>query len=181
MKAGSADRRFCGPRYLAVCITLSLSSSLVKSGEREERHNFKLGRSIMRIILRVLAIYIGLNVPFTVRFVWRAWHMDGYRTLIATGAFGWITIFGWIITVIVGSFAGVQLWRLREIGRVTSLIVFGFAALYYAAGPLLLREPITPALWLRIGFNVLLVAALSLPSARRICSKQPTPNDLPQS
>lgn len=132
----------------------------------------------MRILLRIIAVIIAVAVIFTVKLAWRFWHLGGLKTLIPTGTFGWITMFGWLIALALGPFAAVQLWRLRETGRITSLLLLGYATLYYGMGWAFVREPIpnnyAPAWLTRIGFNVLLAAALLSASARRACSKYPT-------
>jgi hypothetical protein len=132
----------------------------------------------MRILLRVIAVIIAVAVILTVKLVWRFWHLGGFKTLIATGTFGWITIFGWLIALVLGPFATVQLWRFREIGRITSLVLLGYNILYYGMGWVFLRgrTPISyaPTFLMTTGFNALLAATLLSASARRLCSKWPT-------
>jgi hypothetical protein len=109
----------------------------------------------------------------------RFWRFGGFGALMATGAFGLITVLGWTLTLAVGPVAAVRLWRLRESGRRTTLLLAVYTLLYYIVSGLFFRQPgaASPKLWLALGGNALLVLLLLSPSARRACkfqSNQPT-------
>jgi hypothetical protein len=125
----------------------------------------------MGIVLKVLAIVVGIGVVFTLALVWRFWRLGGFGPLMATGAFGLITVLGWVLTLAVGPVATVQLWRIRESGRLTSLFLAAYGVLYYAAGWVFFRQPATETsrVWLGAVGNALLVAVLVSGRARRAC------------
>ena len=101
----------------------------------------------MRAILRVIAILAAASFLVTV------WEVMGLvrigelgimlRTLLEVGIVGWLTAIGWLITLVTGPIAAVQLWRLRATGRIAGLALFGFGAVYDCLGALL-REPEAP-------------------------------------
>jgi hypothetical protein len=59
----------------------------------------------------------------------------------APGLLGGLTIVGWVIALVVGPVATVQLWRLRQSGRRAGIILFGYGLAYYLVGLLALRSP----------------------------------------
>ena len=65
----------------------------------------------MRMILRILAILTGLEIVHTALLIWRFPHLADLG--MTTTIFGAVTALGWILTLVVGPFAAVQLWRLR--------------------------------------------------------------------
>jgi hypothetical protein len=112
----------------------------------------------------------------------------GIGELGRSGAFGLTTILGWLLTLSVGPFAVVQLWRLRESGRRSSLLLSAWAFVYYAAGMLFFRGPgaETAKIAVPIVGNLLLSVLLVSSPVRRVCqnpkaaqhSKQPLPSAL---
>jgi hypothetical protein len=84
----------------------------------------------MRIILRIYGIVIGLAIIRTVFMVHSFSSTNSLRALLADGVFGVISVSGWILTLAMGPFAAVQLWRLRESGRRTSLFLAVYGLLY---------------------------------------------------
>ena len=135
---------------------------------------FLVGLTV-RILLKIVAIFIGFSTISTLALVWRFWHFGGIKVLAASGAFGWSTILGWALTLALGPFATIQLWRLRRAGRLSALVLLGYCVYYDVLGWMLSRpRGIGPTLFLRIAFYGLLAALLLLPSAREACSEKST-------
>jgi hypothetical protein len=59
---------------------------------------------------------------------------NGMHPLLASGTLGLLTVVGWVITLIAGPIAAIQLWRLKEAGRPAGIALFGYGLLYYVAG-----------------------------------------------
>ena len=125
----------------------------------------------MRLLLRIVAVLLVLCAFIallqTVQFSLRG----SIATLARSGVLGAATIFGWLLLLVAGPFASVQLWRLRRAGLYATAILSGFFVAYYFAGLLFLRAH-NALLWPIVGaivFNGLLVALLASPAARRSC------------
>jgi hypothetical protein len=88
----------------------------------------------VRIFLRVIAIWISFQIAYSILLIWRMAFLGGIGELSRSGILGLATILGWLLTLSVGPFAVVQLWRLRESGRKSSLFLSAFAFAYYATG-----------------------------------------------
>jgi hypothetical protein len=131
----------------------------------------------VRIVLKILSIALWVAIIGTLLLIWRFWRFGDFGALLATGAFGLITVFGWALTLAVGPFAAFQLWRLRESGRMAASLLAGFNLLYYVVPPLFSRQSTSasPKLWLAIGGNAFLLLLLLSPSARRACEPQSRP------
>jgi len=125
----------------------------------------------MRIILRILSVIMWLAVIGTLFLIRRIWHFGGIARLMSAGFFGFSTFLGWLLVLAVGPFAAVQLWRLRESGRISSLLLAGYTFLYYVAGWVTSgqRRLVTPKLWFAIAGNACIVLLLLSPYARKIC------------
>lgn len=95
----------------------------------------------MRVIVRVLAVLAALSVVTTLWFVASFVRAGGLRALLMSGLLGVLTLVGWIITLVIGPVAAVQLWKLRESGRRAGLLLFGYGLMYYVLGLLALRAP----------------------------------------
>lgn len=94
----------------------------------------------MRVLLRILAVLIGFSTFLQLMVIWRVWRFDGFGELLATGLFAWVTIFSWLLFLLLAPFAVVQLWRLRESGRKSTLFLAGFTVVYYVGGALFFRQ-----------------------------------------
>jgi hypothetical protein len=104
----------------------------------------------------------------TILLIWRISRTGNLGAFMAS-VFGGITILGWLLTFVIGPFAATQLWRLRDSGRRTSLLLALFAFLYYIVAWLFFREPdakLSTVLVPVVG-NALFVALLLSPAARR--------------
>jgi hypothetical protein len=118
--------------------------------------------------------------------IWRMALLGGIGELSRSGVLGLATIVGWLLTLSVGPFAVVQLWRLRENGRKSSLLLSAFAFAYYAAGLLFFRghSAETAKIVVPILGNLLLSVLLVSSPVRRLCqnpkaapnTKQPLPS-----
>jgi hypothetical protein len=145
-----------------------------------------LGReACVRIFLRVIAIWISFQIAYSILLIWRMAFLGGIGELSRSGVLGLATILGWLLTLSVGPFAVVQLWRLREIGRKLSLFLSAFAFAYYATGLLFFRGPgaETAKIAVPILGNLFLSLLLVSSPVRRVCynpkaapnTKQPLP------
>jgi hypothetical protein len=128
----------------------------------------------------MIAVLIGLETATTILLVWRMARLGGLGELARTGAFGLITMLGWVLTLVVGPFAAAQLWRLRESGRRASLFLASFALIYYAAGLLFFRGTgaETAQIAVPIVGNLLLSVLLVSSPARRVCQNVKTEQKL---
>jgi hypothetical protein len=83
----------------------------------------------------------GVSVVGTFWFVAAFASRGGLGALLRSGLLGGLTVVGWLITLVVGPVAAVQLWRFRESGRRAGIVLFGFGCVYYVVGLLVLRAP----------------------------------------
>jgi hypothetical protein len=127
----------------------------------------------MRTLLRLLAVAVVIAVIGTILLVGRFWSFDRFKSLIDSGSYGYVTIFCWLVVVVAGPFAAVQVWRMRRSGLITCLILTLSTFLYYTVGWLFYAraEADHSKLLLAIGCNVLLALLLISPPARHACSK----------
>src|SRR5918994_5457342 len=95
----------------------------------------------MRILIRIVAVLAAVSVLGTVWFVAAFAAAGGLRALPTAGLLGGLTIVGWVIALLVGPVAAVQLWRFRQSGRRAGIILFGYGLAYYVVGLLALRSP----------------------------------------
>lgn len=95
----------------------------------------------MGIILRIVAVYAALSVALTLWFIAAFSSIGGLRPLLSGGVLGWLTLIGWLVTLVLGPVAAIKLWRFAETGRRAAIVLFGFGLLYYVAGLLFLRGP----------------------------------------
>jgi hypothetical protein len=95
----------------------------------------------MRLLIRIVAVLAAVSVLGTVWFVAAFAAAGGLRGLLTSGMLGVLTIVGWVITLIAGPVAAVQLWRFRQSGRRAGIILFGYGLAYYLVGLLALRSP----------------------------------------
>jgi len=124
----------------------------------------------MRILLRSIATLAALSVLATVAFCLR-FGARGFSALQATGVFGILTIAGWLVTIIAGPIAAVQLFRLRNSGRLTAIVLYGTMLCYYTIGLVAFRAPdapVGPVVWLCVGLASILGVLVS-PPAKAIC------------
>jgi apolipoprotein N-acyltransferase len=127
--------------------------------------------SVMPLLLRVIAATAAASVVFTIWLMLAVLSAGGPRQLFAAGALGALTAIGWVVTVTLGPIAAVQLWRLKESGRLAAIAVFGFGVVYYTAGYFWLRSASASSrqILAAIVAYAIPVVILSLPAARRHC------------
>jgi len=95
----------------------------------------------MRLLIRIVAVFSAVSFLGTVWFVAAFASAGGVRTLLGSGLLGGLTIAGWVIALVVGPVATVQLWRFRQSGRRAGIVLFGYGLAYYLVGLLALRSP----------------------------------------
>jgi hypothetical protein len=95
----------------------------------------------MRLLIRIVAVLAAVSVLGTVWFVAAFAAAGGLRALLTSGLLGGLTIVGWVIALVVGPVATVQLWRFRQSGRLAGIVLFGYGLAYYLVGLLALRSP----------------------------------------
>lgn len=94
----------------------------------------------MRSLVRIVAIIAGLSVVGTVWFVATFAARGGLGALVTSGMLGVLTLVGWVVTLLIGPVATVQLWRLRDSGRRAGIVLFGYGLAYYLVGLFVLRS-----------------------------------------
>jgi hypothetical protein len=90
--------------------------------------------STIRLLIRFVSVLDAVSVLGTVWFVAAFAATAGLRALRTSGVLGGLTIVGWVITLIAGPVAAVQLWRFRHSGRRAGIILFGYGLTYYLVG-----------------------------------------------
>jgi hypothetical protein len=116
----------------------------------------------MRLLLRVIATWNGLSVLVTMLLLA---HLVGR----AASAITWLLLIGLVVTIPLGVYGTVQLWRLRHKGRYATLVLFGLWGALMLTGIATGQRPSTSEA-LRLGVVVLLGCVLLSPAARRTCS-----------
>lgn len=124
----------------------------------------------MKITLRIIAVYFVIAflgslfevVSFASRF-----SPNVFRSL---GLIGVLTFIGWGLGILVGPFAAIQLWRLKNIGRLAGVVLFGFVAVYGVIDAAYYGQLPLPLL-VKICISILGCAILLSPGARRVCTE----------
>jgi hypothetical protein len=125
----------------------------------------------MRILLRIIAVGVGLVVVLTTLLIVQLGMSGRLMALVGSGALGLATAVGWLMTLSVGPVAAVQLWRLQRIGLLAGAVLCAVTMGYYVVGVVFFRAPEAP-LWPILGamaVNGALLALLLSPAARRAC------------
>jgi hypothetical protein len=125
-------------------------------------------RPFLRIVAVVLALCVLGALVQTNDVLWRG----GISTMARSGVLGAATVLGWLLILIAGPFASVQLWRLRRMGLYATAILSGFFLAYYFAAILFLQAELLPwrPLLAYVAFNGVLVVLAASPAARRSCT-----------
>jgi apolipoprotein N-acyltransferase len=141
------------------------------AGEAVARTDRPAQMSVMPLLLRVIAATAAASIVFTIWLMMVVLSAGGHRQLFAAGALGALTAIGWAVTVTLGPVAAVQLWRLKESGRLAATAVFGFGLVYYSAGYFWLRSGSASSrqILAAIIAYAIPVVILWLPAARRHC------------
>jgi hypothetical protein len=130
----------------------------------------------VKVLLRITSVVLVAMVAFTALLVFRLTRDPSFlHRLLATGAFGYMTLIGWAVTAIAGVPAAVQLWRLRKSGLLGASVVFGTSFTYYALGLTVFRRPESAisSLVYNILFSSIVLVLLVSPPARRTCATDP--------
>lgn len=129
---------------------------------------------LMPLLLRGVALLSALSVVATAAFI-AQFGVRGIAALYATGAFGVVTLLGWLITFIAGPIAAVELFRLNQRGRIAAAVLFATMLVYYVVGYLAFRQPGASAerIVALSTFLCLLLALVLSPAAKRTCSVRP--------
>jgi O-antigen ligase len=118
----------------------------------------------------MLALLIAAIVAVNVLLLTRVSFAE-LGALSRSGVPGVALILNWVVTLIAGPYAAVQLLRLRNSGRFAGAVVFAVTAVYHALSALLLRQP--GEVWLPTVLIALLVGApaalLLTRAAKRVC------------
>jgi hypothetical protein len=123
----------------------------------------------MRLLIR-FAVFAAVSALGTVWFIAAFAAAGGLPALLASGALGAVTVVGWVIALIAGPVAAVQLWRFRESGRLAGIVLFGSGVAYYLIGVLALRSPEAPLVQIATAATIfaLPLVFLLLPRTRRL-------------
>jgi glucose dehydrogenase len=84
----------------------------------------------MRIVLRLVALYIGLSVIAAMLQIRSIALRGGLQYLLHSGAFGFLTLAGWIVTLAVGPPAAFFLWKRERAGLILSFVNYAAVCLY---------------------------------------------------
>lgn len=125
----------------------------------------------MKIILRVEALLLGFAVLVTLLQIVH-FSKAGEIGILAHSGIGIVTLVAWMIILICGPIAAVQLWRLRKMGLYLAATLSGLAFLYYLGG-LIASHPNNAALrqiLMRLAANGALVLLLLSRKAQRTCA-----------
>lgn len=126
----------------------------------------------MRIVLRLFALLLAAVVLLTAYYLFYMVRWGYLSPFVRSGALGATTLFAWALVLLLGPFAAVQLWRLRQSGRLAAIVLTLAAMAYYVIGAVFLRGPgaSSGSLITAIGVNLALALVLLSPAARRACS-----------
>jgi hypothetical protein len=126
----------------------------------------------MGLLIRIVAVLAAASVLGTAWFVAGFVRSVGLGPLWTSGLLGALTIVGWVIALVVGPVAAIQLWRFRESGRRAGVILFGYGVGYYVVGLFALRSPEASTRQISaVGVMFALpLMVLLLPRTRRLCA-----------
>ena len=132
----------------------------------------------MKASLRVIAVLIAVAVFYTAWFFVWFWSTRRLGLLAHSGLLGTFTLFGWAITLALGPYAAIQLWRLRRGGWIAAIMIVGWSLAYYVAGVLWLRAPgapLAPITYMLVTSIAAFGTLISRP-AQRLCGIAAQPN-----
>jgi hypothetical protein len=126
---------------------------------------------MMRIVLRVISVLVALAVVMTAALAFQFVANGQIGALLSIGIFGLLTLTSWMLTILVGPFAAVQLWRHRPSGRRATVVLAAFGAFYYLSGLLVFRSPgtNTTVVVLMVAIHAAVLAFLLTAAARSQC------------
>lgn len=132
---------------------------------------------MIRFVLRVISVLTALAVVMTAALALQFVTNDRIGALLSIGVFGLLTLTSWGLTILVGPFAAVQLWRLRPSGRRATVLLAAFGALYYLSGLLLFRGPgtNTTVVAIMLAIHATVLALLLSAPAKSQCGEGASP------
>jgi hypothetical protein len=116
----------------------------------------------MKLLLRVIAVWNGLAVLVTILLLT---HIIGRASSPATS----LLLIGLAVTVPLGVYGSVQLWRLRQGGRYATLALFGLWGALTIAG-IVMGQSASSGDVLRLVAVAATGCILLLPAAARACA-----------
>ena len=123
----------------------------------------------MKITLRVIAVYFAIAFVGSLLEVVRFAFSVSPAALRNLGIIGVLTLVGWALGIFIGPFAAIQLWRLKNIGRIAGAVLFGYVAVYGVLDAAYYGQVPLPLL-VKIVINAVGCAILLSPGARRVCT-----------
>ena len=124
----------------------------------------------MKVLLKIIALLVGIAVILTLLQVMQ-FSRGGDIAILTRSAFGIITLISWLIILMCGPIAAVQLWRLRRVGLYLSAMLSGLAFVYYVGGLVMSRGHgvLLKPLLIAVIANGVVVAILLSPKALLTC------------
>ena len=131
----------------------------------------------MQVVVRIVAVLAGVSVVGTIGLIALFASRGNVLSLLSAGWLGALTFAGWVVTLIAGPIAAIQIWRLRESGRLAGLVLFGAGLAYYVVGGFLLRSAEASAVQIAAAASMyaLPVAVLLSPQARALFTRSASP------
>jgi len=132
---------------------------------------------MMRVVLRVISVLVALAVVMTTALAFQFVANDRIGALLSIGVFGLLTLTDWMLTILAGPFAAVQLWRHRSSGRRATVLLAAFGVFYYFSGLLVFRSPGTnmTVVVIMLVIHGAVLALLLTAAARRQCGEGASP------
>jgi hypothetical protein len=96
---------------------------------------------MIQVVLRGIAVGTALAVVLTVALVLQFVANGRIGALLSIGFFGILTLTVWMLIILVGPFAVVQLWRLQPNGRRATALLTACTTAYYVLGLVFFRGP----------------------------------------
>jgi hypothetical protein len=124
----------------------------------------------MRLLIRLVALLAAISVAGTLWLVATFAATGRLGMLLASGPLGIMTITAWMVALVTGPIAAVQLWHFRVSGRLAGLVFFGSGLLYSGVGLWIARStgaPTPPIVTAAAAYMFPLGVLLS-PGARRV-------------
>ena len=124
----------------------------------------------MKITLRIIAVYFAIAFLGSLLEVISFAPRVSANVLRSLGLIGVLTFVGWGLGILIGPFAAIQLWRLKNSGRLAGVILFGFVSLYGILDAAYYAQLPVPLL-VKICISIIGCVILLLPGARRVCTE----------
>ncbi|MBU0504552.1 MAG: hypothetical protein ABII18_05715 [bacterium] len=125
----------------------------------------------MKFVLRIFSFFTMLAVLSTVMQVVMVFTAVDKSNIDFTSGLMITTFLGWGVIIIIGPYAAIQLWRLKNIGRILTMVLLGLPLLYYSYTLLFYstKQTLIVNIVIAMLINLLALAVLMLPASKRIC------------